>query len=284
MAKVDSVGRWSVSKLEMLREYLAAYTSILTTEKNRKWCSGCHYVDAFAGSVAPIYKDSDDIINGSPLVALTTEPQFKSFTFIDLDNKRIKENINPLKNRFPNKKIETICDDANNAIINNVLSKFGGRSSSYRGFIFLDPYGLELQWNTVDAIGRNGAYDILVNFSVMGVVRQLGDNKPLEHMESKISSVFGTDEWKKISYRENMQCSLFETHEQRMQKKKENLVDDIVELYRSQLKTVFKDVSDAIIMRNSKNGPLYALILASHASVAVRKMHEIFKRHQKRKI
>lgn len=284
MTKVDEIGKWSVDKLTMLQEYLTAYTNILkNTNKNNRWCKGCHYVDAFAGSVYPKLKEKDDIIEGSPLRALKVNPSFDSFIFIDINKKRIEENIEPLRVLFPDKNITTLCEDANDAILNKVLPRFCGKENPYRGFIFLDPYGLQLKWTTIEAIGKNRAYDILVNFSVMGVVRQLGDKKPLEHMESHITDVFGTDEWKNISYREDKQLTLFDTKEKILQRKKENLVEDLVEFYRERLKSIFPYVSDAVIMKNSKNGPLYSLVLASHASLAVKKMHEIFKRQQRKR-
>ena len=102
-------------------------------------------------------------------------------------------------------------------------------------------------------------------------------------MESHITDVFGTDEWKNISYREDKQLTLFDTKEKILQRKKENLVEDLVEFYRERLKSIFPYVSDAVIMKNSKNGPLYSLVLASHASLAVKKMHEIFKRQQRKR-
>lgn len=281
IAKVDIIGKWSVNKLDMLRRYLAAYTSILNTDKNKKWCQGCIYIDAFAGSIYPIEKESDDIVAGSPLVALRTIPEFNEFIFIDIDNKRLTENIEPLKIKFKNKNIKTHCGDANKIIINEILPRFHGRESRYRGFIFLDPYGLELKWRTVELIGMNKAYDVFVNFSIMGVVRQLKNDSPLEYMIPKLNAVFGNDEWRKLSYIEDKQLHLFEKEQNRILRRKENLVISLVEFYRARLKTVFTYVSEAIIMRNKNNGPLYSLILASHAKLAIEKMHEIFKKYNK---
>ena len=40
------VGPWAQDKLDRLRKYLHAYTSIM---KEQKWCKGYYYIDAFAG-------------------------------------------------------------------------------------------------------------------------------------------------------------------------------------------------------------------------------------------
>lgn len=98
MAKVDEIGKWSEEKLELLRQYLAAYTSIMTVVRERKdWPKEFAYVDAFAGSVNPVAKQikrpENDIslpgledikaankyIDGSPLVALKTKPVFDAY-------------------------------------------------------------------------------------------------------------------------------------------------------------------------------------------------------------
>lgn len=40
------VGPWAKDKLDRLAKYLHAYTVIM---KDRRWCQGYHYIDAFAG-------------------------------------------------------------------------------------------------------------------------------------------------------------------------------------------------------------------------------------------
>lgn len=67
-----------------------------------------------------------------------------------------------------------------------------------------------------------------------------------------------------------------------MERMRAGVTEKLVEYYRNRLKTCFNEVSRAVIMRNSKKGPLYALILASQQKLAVQKMHEIFNRDEKR--
>ena len=40
------VGPWAKDKLARLRDYLNAYTRIMSKQA---WCQGYHYIDAFAG-------------------------------------------------------------------------------------------------------------------------------------------------------------------------------------------------------------------------------------------
>ena len=45
--KYDEIGEWSEIKLEIIKEYAGAYTSILS---KKAWCEGYAYIDAFAGA------------------------------------------------------------------------------------------------------------------------------------------------------------------------------------------------------------------------------------------
>lgn len=45
--KLDHIGIWSEIKLEIIKKYAHAYTSIM---KKQPWCKGYVYIDAFAGA------------------------------------------------------------------------------------------------------------------------------------------------------------------------------------------------------------------------------------------
>ena len=105
MAKVDEIGPWSRKKLELLSEYLVAYTSIMNTPKVRKWCTGCFYIDAFAGSVTPWDREMQEYIDGSPRVALKTDPCFDGYDFMEIKQGRFTNNLVPLREEFPEKEI-----------------------------------------------------------------------------------------------------------------------------------------------------------------------------------
>ena len=46
-------------------------------------------------------------------------------------------------------------------------------SSRERALVVLDPYGLQVRWETVAALGSSGKADVFINFSQMGVIRTL---------------------------------------------------------------------------------------------------------------
>ena len=51
--------------------------------KNRDWCKGYYYIDAFAGTGKPQAKDEERFIDGSPRCALTIQNPFTGYFFIE---------------------------------------------------------------------------------------------------------------------------------------------------------------------------------------------------------
>ena len=74
----DVIGPWSEVKLDILREYASPYSRIVTAH-------GFHhlYIDAYAAGGSHISRTTGEIVLGSPLIALATEPPFREYHFID---------------------------------------------------------------------------------------------------------------------------------------------------------------------------------------------------------
>ena len=85
--KYDEIGYWSEIKLDIIKDYAAAYSRILTSQKKP---SLYHiYIDAFAGAGKHISKKTGKFVLGSPMNALLVEPPFREYHFIDLDQQKI---------------------------------------------------------------------------------------------------------------------------------------------------------------------------------------------------
>lgn len=84
--KFDTIGYWSEIKLEIVREYARAYSTILTSNHLHHV-----YIDAFAGAGMHLSKTKGEFVPGSPLNALAIEPPFKEFHLIDLDSTKAQQ-------------------------------------------------------------------------------------------------------------------------------------------------------------------------------------------------
>jgi three-Cys-motif partner protein len=90
--KLDEVGDWSELKLEILRKYAKAYTTVLS--RNRHPLHPI-YIDGFAGAGEHKSKRTKELIAGSPLNALNIEPPFEEIHLVDLKQERV-ENLERL--------------------------------------------------------------------------------------------------------------------------------------------------------------------------------------------
>ena len=80
--KLDEIGYWSEVKLDIIKKYAKAYSTIINAQRN---IQRHLYIDGFAGAGVHISKQKKEHIPGSPLNALNVKPPFKEFHFIDLD-------------------------------------------------------------------------------------------------------------------------------------------------------------------------------------------------------
>ena len=157
----DTVGPWAEEKLGALEAYLRYYCNALSKQNLT-----LVYIDGFAG--APISRvrqtssaeyemglwSSEDVqrqdqfVLGSPIRALRINPGFHRHYFFDLDERRV-ESLGRLEGDYPLKKIHTSVGDAN-ALIRKLMGQIGARRE-VKGVAFLDPYGPNLEWQTVEA-------------------------------------------------------------------------------------------------------------------------------------
>jgi three-Cys-motif partner protein len=278
----DVIGRWSEEKLDLLAKYLNAY-SVIMNEQKRKWLGAYNYVDAFAGSVRPRAKEDElRYIDGSPIRALQTEPPFDGYWFIDVDPQRIAR-VGRLREQFPDCLIETRLGDCNEVLCGDIIPHVL-RAKTQRSFVFLDPYGLQVNWETVRELANTETCDIFINFSVMGVTRFLPKNQsPDPEVIEQINKVMGSTDWINQIYRESpgVQLPLFGESADIESSRDTIQARWLADLYTEQLRSVFPHVSKPVLMRNSTNSVLYALCLASHNGTAIKITNDIFKRYEK---
>ncbi len=285
----DIIGRWSEEKLDLLAKYLKAYSDIMSNQKTsnnptgRPWLRAYYYIDAFAGSVRPRAKEDEQrYINGSPLRALQVDPRFDGYWFIDFFPQRV-ERVERLRTEFPDHNIETRLGNCNEVLCNELIPQILN-SKTQRSFVFLDPYGLQVNWETVRELANTKTCDIFVNFSVMGVTRLLPrDQLPEPEVREQLSKVMGSTNWITEIYREppGIQLDLFGNPTEPTLSRDTIQAEWLASLYTEQLRSLFQHVSRPVLMRNSTNSVLYALCLASHKEAAIKITNQIFDRHER---
>lgn len=267
-------GQWT-EKLERIKKYLSAYMTIFKSNVRASKLNTI-YVDAFAGTgfrnpeitdknLLPLFDDSDalGLQKGSAQIALESVPPFNEYIFVEKCPEYAEE-LEKLRLKFQRHydNITIIQDDAN-SFIQSWCKRTDWRFS--RAVVFLDPYGMSVDWETIEIIAQTQAIDLWLLFPLgQAVNRLLIKNAPPEGAwAERLTKFFGTDDWKNAFYREKKQMPLFDdTADQPLTKKAD--FDSIGKYFISRLKSVFVKVADQPLpLCNSRNVPIFLLCFAA---------------------
>lgn len=268
-------GSWTNKKLENLKKYLSAYTTIFTKNPKAKFFKTI-YIDAFAGTgyrkskedeadamLLPFFDEAavQEFYDGSAKIALQNSPRFNKYIFIEQDKERI-ESLNKLKSEFPEltKDILIKNEDANKYLL-KICSQVDWKK--FRAVVFLDPYGMQVEWDTIKALAKTKAIDVWILFPLGVAVNRLlrKDGVINSKIKERLDKIFGSDDWISEFYIEEETESLFGS-EQRTRKIGD--FDKISKYFNNRLKSIFAGVAEnPIPLFNSRNNPLYLLCFAA---------------------
>ena len=199
---------------------------------------------------------------------------------IDKDKSRVDE-LKKLKDEFPqlNDRIVLQNQEANEYLQN--LCEKDWLKTNRRAVMFLDPYGMQVKWETIEAIAKTQAIDLWLLFPLGVAVNRLlrNDGQISPKIQQRLNNMFGTSDWQDFFFQENPQSDLFDPTPKLM--KKVNL-KGIAEFFNNRLETIFEKVANnPLYLMNSKNNPLYLLCFAvgnpKGAEIAVRIAQNILK-------
>jgi three-Cys-motif partner protein len=293
----NTVGPWARDKLDSLGQYLDFFTKVLKNQ--RDWCKGTIYVDAFAGSGqsrvrtkstdpmgglladlgvekdVEVDADAAEFIAGSPRRALEITNPFDQYVFIERDPARIAE-LEKLKVEFgyPHR-IDIRAGDAKTEIEGLLQGNLG--RPGYKAVVFLDPFGMQVPWSTIERLGATRNVEVVINFALgMAIQRLLVRSGDIPTgWRSALDTYFGSPDW------------YVQTYDQvddllgRRVVKFVNAGSRLLNWYRERLKASFGRVSPARLIRNTKGGHLYYLVWAGTHSKGLEGARYILSRGDK---
>lgn len=267
-------GDWTGEKLERVSKYLSAYTTIM----NRY--NFLHaYIDAFAGTGYRTLRNAEDpselllpelaepetqsYLEGSARIALEIDPPFHRYIFIDNDPAHISQ-LELLKGEFPHlsDRIEIKNGDANTEILGFCRGK-DWLKHDRRAVLFLDPYGMQVAWETITAIAKTQAIDLWYLFPLgIGLNRLLRrDGNIDETIRLKIDEILGDKNWFDVFYKLTTQTSFLDDGPEF---EKTANFKTIEQYFVKRLGDIFPNVAhNPLPLRNSRGNPLYLLCFAA---------------------
>ena len=276
---------YSRLKLNILREYLWVWAKIFfsTATKHRDWNAyqEVYYVDCFAGRGRHHFNGQQDIIDGSPLIALKCALNFQGkykgvrmkCIFIEL-NKNSSYELEKFCEIYKGKvEFELYKQKDFNNVITGILNKINYHPT----FFFIDPDGIkEIQKQSIEEIvNRKGATDILFNYIKGGVERITGITKskivdilnkkiPLKKAQKYLKTIKRLTDFYGLTI-----FNKLNTSEKERLKEWTNLI----------LKSsTLKEVAVFDMPYRHKSDPIYYLLFASRKPVAKKVILSIFKK------
>ena len=247
-------GQWTLDKLSAVEQYLGAYTTALKNQRFKLM-----YIDAFAGS-GRFETKGGTTHDGSATIALAASPPFDRLVFIEQHLKRSKA-LQALADQHPGREIEVIRGEAN-VELQSLISRVNWRE--YRAVLFLDPFGLSVSWDTLQAIRRSEAIDVWYLCAFAGLYRQMAvDLRKIDaDKEAAITRFFGTADWRRDLYEPVRTGDLFGAD-----RSERGNLEEIRSLVTRRLRELFPRVLEPKVIRyigpkGQKGAPLFDLYFA----------------------
>jgi len=270
-------GPWTADKLVRLRKYLAAFTKMFEGNPRARSLTRI-YVDAFAGtgsvsskkhrshpeaSLFPAMAEGEGAggtTKGSARIALEVTPPFHRYILIELKPTHSRE-LAALRAQYPDKadRIEIVSTDANQYLKTWCANTDWARS---RAVVFLDPYGMQVEWSTIVAIAQTRAIDLWILFPLGVAVNRLllKAGPPSAKWEQALTRMFGDDSWRQAFYPKRRVNTLYGEVDTQAKQADFRTIEGF---YVDRLRAIFADVVNRPLrLYSSKRVPLYTLCFA----------------------
>ncbi|MEO5799164.1 MAG: three-Cys-motif partner protein TcmP [Gemmatimonadales bacterium] len=274
-------GEWTAQKLDVLAKYLVAYSTALRDKPTPENPFQKAFIDGFAGtgsrvdsstelddesgqeslfSGEPAGESVESLRDGSARIALRTNPPFDKYIFIEQSQQRCNQ-LEDLKGEYPDlaERVSILQGNANDEIKRLCKRNW----SAHRAVMFLDPYGMQVEWATIEAIAATRAIDLWLLYPLgIGVNRLLTRTGVIPPgWQRRLTLLLGNEEWREEGYSVEKVTNLFGEDDEQLTK---TTMEVLGSRFNQRLATIFPGVAEpAGILRNSRGTLLYLLCFAA---------------------
>lgn len=269
-------GNWTLQKMEMVVDYAKAYLAIMNKYPQFKTL----YFDGFAGSGDIFREDETDleIIKGTAVrvLEIVLPKKFDRYYFVEKDENNKNELEAIIKERFSDRIYNVVNEDCNTKLLS--MAKYLKKNKDYRVLAFVDPYGMSVNWTSIETLKGLGVDLWILVPTGMGVNRLLKkDFNISEAWLSKLEKFIGLNRNEIIDYFYKRKLTFTLFGEETMIEKEKDAIEKAGELYRKRLNEVFQFVSEPFKMKNSTGTIMYHFMMASNNRIAQKIANDIIK-------
>ncbi|MTD93112.1 three-Cys-motif partner protein TcmP [Hyphomicrobium sp. xq] len=251
-------GPWTTKKLGKVREYLEAWLKVMSRQS---WAKTV-YIDAFSGSGEVILRDAAAPTAGSALQAVGLDPPMAEYHLIEKSEKALKRLREQIAARHLDRldRVSFHAGDVN-AILPALLERL---TKKHRVVLFIDPYGMQLEWSTLQAIARCKAGVDLWLLVPTGMGLQRLATKTRSQMPAswgaKIDAFLGYKGWREKFYEPSRQTNFFGNEPEQVKVATLEMLDQEVQ---DRIRAAgFPGVARNVLHLKDKTRVLYSLMFA----------------------
>lgn len=188
--EVNHSGPWAAEKYALLQNYI----DIFSTGMLNKWSERV-YIDLYSGPGCTQVRDSGEWLMGSPLLAMSVRDPFDKYIFCERDSQCLAALKARKDSSFSRLNVSFVEGDCNQRITDILrLVPPHSRSHSVLTFCFVDPFSLDLHFDTIKTLAARFV-DFLVLLALdMDARRNLRNYlRPSNH---KIDLFLGSNDWR----------------------------------------------------------------------------------------
>lgn len=257
---IPEVGQWSIQKYKLLGKY----SEVFTNSMKKKW-SHLVYLDLFSGSGYSKIKKTNQILFGSPLIAMSLP--FTDYIFCEKDKELIDALRLRVERHFPEKisKVKFFNHDSNNiySLIKNALPRYS-KSNLVLSFCFVDPFSLELNFNTIKELGQ-----LKMDFLVLLALHMDANRNYHTYADKENNTIdlfLSNTEWRALFQKKKIDNN-------------EKFVKFLADEYKTNMENLGYKIEDTFhqIRSDDKNLPLYYLAFFSKHNLGNKFWSEIQK-------
>ncbi|WP_223652479.1 three-Cys-motif partner protein TcmP [Hymenobacter psoromatis] len=268
-------GKWTEEKIEVFIKYARAY---LTVMKDRPYFK-LLYFDGFAGSgVIDPTDDGDpyELIEGvAKRILDITEPRaFDTYYFVEKNKNNADRLRELIKVKYPNKpQAGVVHGDCNVKLIDLAAYMRRDENKKVRSLAFLDPYGMQLSWNSLLSLRELPVDTWILVPTAIGVGRLLRRDGVIEPaLMDRLKDFLGMEEVEIMNhfYQRKTTPTLFGPEE--TVNKIPDVTERIAALYTDRILQagIFKYASKPRILKNSIGLPMYHFVLYTNKESGLR--------------
>lgn len=275
-ASNDWGGDWTEKKLDIVVNYAKAY---LTVMKDRKYWK-LLYFDGFAGGVIEENGSSETYFSAAiRILKIELSRSFDTYYFVELNPTNADRLEEYTKQHFKGKDIYVVKEDCNKKLVALASYLKSPKGKNVKVLAFIDPYGMEVRWDSLQALkGLDVDLWILIPTG-MGINRLLKINGEISEVWlQKLTTFLGMNESdiRNLFYKTKTIYNLFgeETHIQ----KEKNTTEKAATLYKNRLNELFKYVSNPYSLKNSTGSIMFHFCMATNNPTAFKIANDIIKK------